>query len=215
MIEGDVITTPFTFVATAESIVNAGGIPIFVDIGEDKNINPDLIYPKISDETEAILPVHLFGRQADMKKIMKIAKEHDLFVIEDMAQSFGLPLKGDIGCLSFYPTKKLGGIGDGGMIITNKKWIADKIRLLRNHGSSPENKYFHEVIGENSRLDEIQAAVLRERLKHLPKNFKYDETKYYPYPLHLLPCFRYLGYHKGDFPVAEKIAYEVLEKRIK
>jgi dTDP-4-amino-4,6-dideoxygalactose transaminase len=205
--QGDeVITSPFTFIATAEAIVNAGTKPVFVDIRDDKNINPDLI--EITNKTEAILPVHLFGRELD-EKVYQIAKRYNLWVIEDMAQAFGNRLRGDVGCLSFYPTKILGACGDAGMVITNKKWIANKVRLLRNHGSSKKDKYLHSIIGFNSRLDEIQAAILREKLKHLPENFKYDETKYYPIPLHLQPCFRYLGYKKGDFPMAEKMANKV------
>lgn len=205
-IKGEVITTPFTFVATADAIVNAGAKPVFADIGGDKNIDGSLIKP--TKKTEAILPVHLFGKEPD-KKIYQIARKNKLKVIEDMAQAIGNRLRGDVGCISFYPTKKLGACGDAGMVITNKKWIADKIRLLRNHGSSPKEKYLNLIIGTNSRLDEIQAAILRVKLKHLPKNFKYDETKYYPKPLHLQPCFRYLGYKKGDFPVAEREAKKV------
>lgn len=210
-IKKDVITTTFTFIATAEAIVNAGAKPVFIDIGEDLNMDTSLL--NIGRRTEAVLPVHLFGRQANMKEIMKFAKDYNLRVIEDMAQAFGLPLTGDVGCLSFYPTKKLGACGDAGMVITNKKWIADKIRLLRNHGSSPKDKYLNLIIGTNSRLDEIQAAILREKLKHLPKEFSYDTTKYYPRPLHLQPCFRYLGYKKGDFPRAEAEAKKVFSNR--
>lgn len=207
-IKREVITTPFTFIATAEAIVNAGATPVFVDIGDDLNIDSSLI--KVSKKTEAILPVHLFGKSADMEQIMKIARRHKLKVIEDMCQAFGLPLRGDVGCLSFYPTKILGACGDAGMIITNKKWIADKVRLLRNHGSSPKDKYLNLIIGTNSRLDEIQAAILRVKLKHFnPKGFSYDKTKYYPRPLHLQPAFRYLGYHRGDFPTAEGMANKV------
>ena len=215
--KGDsVITTPFTFIATAGAIVEVGATPVFVDIGEDKNINADFIETVIWKNTKAILPVHLFGKSCDMGEITKIARKHKLFVVEDMAQAFGLPLRGDIDCLSFYPAKILGACGDAGMVITNRKWIADKVRLLRNHGMSEKKKYWHTILGTNARLDEIQAAILRVRLKHfaeLKKGFKYDEGKYYPYPLHLQPCFAYLGYKKGDFPNAEREAEKVRPKK--
>lgn len=160
--QGDeVITTPFTFIATAEVIARCGAKPVFVDIGDDLNIDASLIQKAITKRTKAILPVHLFGKQADMKMIMKIAKKYKLKVIEDSAQAFGVPLSGDIACLSFYPTKILGACGDGGMVITNNKKLADKVRILRNHGSSPKEKYLNVVLGVNSRLDAIQAAILR------------------------------------------------------
>jgi dTDP-4-amino-4,6-dideoxygalactose transaminase len=146
-----------------------------------------------------------------MKKIMHIARKYKLKVIEDLAQAFGTPLTGDIGGISFYPTKSLGAYGDAGIILTNSDKLNVKCRILRNNGSSLEEKYLHKEVGYNSRLDEIQAAVLNVRIKDTKKikNFKYDESKYYPLPLHLQPCFRYLGYHKGDFPQSEKFAQEV------
>jgi len=205
----EVITSPFTFVATSQSIANLGAIPVFVDIGEDLNINVNLIEEAITERTKCILPVNLFGKQADLRRIKSIARKYRLKVLEDSAQAFGLPLEGDMASISFYPTKKLGGMGDGGMIITNSKKLADKCFLLRNHGSDPKFKYNHLVVGYNSRLDEIQAAVLRYKLKSLPKYFSYDKSKYYPIPLHLQPCFAYLGYQEGDLPQAEKEATRV------
>lgn len=203
----EVITTPFTFVATAEAIIRTGANLVFVDIGEDELIDAKRIESSITRRTKAILPVHLFDNSCDMKTIKCIAKEYSLEVVEDMAQSFGLPLRGDVGCLSFHPTKKLGAYGDGGMVITNSRKIADKIKLLRNHGSSPKNKYYYKELGYNSRLDEIQAAILRVKLKHYDIRPTIERPNiYYPRPLHLQPAFKFLGYVKGDFPTAEKIA---------
>ena len=210
----EVITTPFTFIATAETISRVGAIPVFVDIDEDLNINADLIEKEITDSTKAIMPVHLFGKLADMEKILKIAKKYKLKVIEDACQAFGTKGvgQGDCTCFSFYPTKILGACGDAGMVATNNKKLADRIRLLRNHGSSPKNKYLHLELGINSRMDEIQAAILRVKLKHFKKTskgFSYPKNKYYPLPLHLQPCFNYLGYKKGDLPIAEKEANRI------
>lgn len=294
--QGDgVITTPFSFIATASSIVLAGGIPIFVDIDEGTfNISPARIEEllrqrakKRSDgwylkrnswiKLKAILPVHLYGQCADMEGIMMIARECKLKVIEDAAQSLGAECRlnqatkragsiGDAGCISFYPTKNLGGMGDGGMVVTNSQSIANAIRLLRVHGMG-RKKYIHEKLGYNSRLDALQAAGLRIKLRYLEswneerikiamnyRKFLKDseinqrvllpEVKegyrhiyhqfvirvrkkrdglrkylaqngigtevYYPLPLHLQPCFRYLGYKRGDLPFAERTAKEVL-----
>jgi len=169
----EVITTPFTFVATAEAIVYCGATPIFVDI-EPKTFNLDVscLEEKITSRTKAILPVHLYGQSCEMGKIMEVAKKYNLKVIEDCAQATGAEYQGkkvgtfgDAGCFSFFPTKNLGGFGDGGMILTNDQQVAEKIKSLRNHGS--KKTYHYEVIGYNSRLDEIQAAVLRIKLSHL------------------------------------------------
>ncbi len=175
--KNEIITTPFTFIATAEVIVNLGAKPVFVDIEPQTfNIDSSKIEKKITQRTKAIIPVHLFGQMVEMDKIMKIAKKHKLFVIEDAAQSFGAKYKekragsiGDLGCFSFFPSKNLGAYGDGGMIVTNNKELAEKIRLLRNHGSSPKEKYLDLILGTNSRLDSIQAAILRVKLKYLDK----------------------------------------------
>jgi dTDP-4-amino-4,6-dideoxygalactose transaminase len=169
----EVITTPFTFIATAEVIALLGARPVFVDICPDSfNIDPLLIEEKITKKTKAIIPVHLFGNPANMKPIMEIAKKYNLKVIEDCAQSFGAKYKdqttgtiGDAGCFSFFPSKNLGCYGDGGMVITKNEDIARQIRMLRNHGSSV--RYYHQEIGYNSRLDEIQAAILRVKLKRI------------------------------------------------
>jgi dTDP-4-amino-4,6-dideoxygalactose transaminase len=174
--EGDeVITTPFTFFATAESISIVGAKPVFVDIDPKTYcINPELIEDKITKRTKAIIPVHLFGQCADMDRILDIAKVNNLKVIEDTAQAMGATYKGrqagsmgDIGTLSFFPSKNLGGFGDGGMVITNNKELADKVRMLRVHGST--ERYIHSALGTNSRLDALQAAVLRVKLRHLNK----------------------------------------------
>ena len=271
-ISGGVITTPFTFFATAGAIHNAGATPVFADIEQDTyNIDAEeikgLLGSQSNKKVEAIIPVHLFGQAADMDEIMKIAEEHDLVVIEDAAQAIGEEYNGKkvgsmtIGCFSFFPSKNLGGYGDGGLITTNDDELADKIRTLRVHGAKP--KYYHHVIGYNSRLDTIQAAILSVKLNHLEewtdkrrdnarfyskalnnidelelpkiakrhifnqytirvKNGERDNLKefleeqgigtaiYYPLPLHLQPCFSFLGYREGDFPAAEKASEEVL-----
>ena len=264
----EVITTPFTFFATAGAIVRTGAKPIFVDIRPDTfNLDAALIEQKISPRTMAIMPVHLFGLSCDMNAITKIAKKHSLKVVEDAAQSFGAVYGnrqtgsfGDAGCLSFFPTKNLGGAGDGGMVVTSSEALADKIRVLRIHGS--KQKYFHEVVGINSRLDEIQAAVVGVKLKYLDRwnamrrahaafygnalrdlplklpvvpadsrhTFHLYSVRaprrdalvrflrsrgigcgvYYPLPLHLQPCYRDLGYKRGDLPESERASKEVL-----
>lgn len=172
--EGDeVITSPFTFIATAEAIAYVGATPVFADIDSTTfNIDPLKIREKITPRTRAIIPVHLFGLSADMKEIMDIAREHDLKVIEDCAQAFGAKYNGmpvgsigDTGCFSFYPSKNLGAYGDGGIMITNITDIYEKVRLLRNHGTTAP--YKHNFIGYNSRLDEIQAAILRIKLRRI------------------------------------------------
>ena len=264
----EVLTTPFTFFATAGSISRTGAKPVFVDIQADTfNLNPSLIEAKISRRAKAILPVHLFGLACDMKAIGAIAAKRSLKIVEDAAQSFGAQVGGrqtgsfgDAGCFSFFPTKNLGGAGDGGMVVTSSDDLADKIKVLRIHGS--RQKYFHEVVGINSRLDEIQAAVVGVKLKYLdrwnamrrahaeaynkafqglpirtpkaPKGFRHTyhlysiltekrnalaaflekrgigSGVYYPLSLHLQPCFKELGYRKGDFPAAEKVSGEIL-----
>jgi len=266
--EGDeVITTPFTFFATAEAVLYTGAKPVFVDIEQDTmNIDPAEIESKITERTKAIIPVHIFGHPADMDVILKIAGKHNLKIIEDCAQSFGSHTKGkktgsfgDTGCFSFYPSKNLGAFGDGGMILLNDSSIADDIRRLRNHGS--KGAYRHESVGFNSRLDEIQAGILlvkfrrideynnkrrqkaalynellsdtvvkpvekpdayhvyhqytirslkRDEIqKHLSKN-SISSVVYYPVPLHLQEAIGFLGYRKGDFPVAEETSEKVL-----
>ena len=169
----EVITSPYTFFATAGCIVRLGAKPVFVDIDPlTYNIDPLKIESAITERTRAIMPVHLFGQIADMDSILDIAQRHKLHVIEDAAQAIGADYKGrragsfgDLGCLSFYPSKNLGGMGDGGMVITNNEQMADRVRLLRNHGAHP--KYHHSLVGGNFRLDAIQAAILSVKLKYL------------------------------------------------
>lgn len=171
----EVITTPFTFFATAESVSLVGAKPVFVDIDPKTYcIKPELIEGKITKNTKAIMPVHIFGQCADMYKILEIARLNNLKVIEDAAQAMGATYKGkqagsmgDAGALSFFPSKNLGGFGDGGMVITNNKTIADKIKMLRVHGSTI--RYLHSEVGTNSRLDALQAAILSVKLKYLNK----------------------------------------------
>ena len=278
--QGDrVITTPYTFFATAGSIARLNAIPVFVDIEPDTyNIDPNKLEHVIKKQSaaqrsrlKAVIPVHLYGQCAEMEPILKLSKKYRLAVVEDAAQTIGAEYKGkragaigDFGCFSFYPSKNLGGFGDGGMVITNNEKLAEKVRILRVHGSKP--KYYHKFVGINSRLDEIQAAVLRIKLKHLKtwENNRMEGAKrynklfqdaglldvvslptarpynrhvfnqyiirvkkrdnlrehlakegigteiYYPVPLHLQQCFKYLGYKKRDFPVSEKAAKETL-----
>ena len=169
----EVITTPLTFVCTANVIAMLGARPVFVDINRDTfNIDADRIEEACSDITKAIMPVHLYGQPADMDAIMDIAKRHNLYVIEDCCQAIGAEYKGkkvgsfgDIGCYSFFPTKNLGGMGDGGMAVTNSDYLKDRMIALRNHGGAV--RYHHDEIGVNSRLDEIQSAILRVKMKYI------------------------------------------------
>jgi len=171
----EVITTPFSFVATAGSIAYVGAKPVFVDIDPVTfNIDPKRIEAAITPRTRAIMPVHLFGLSADMDPILQLAKAHNLIVIEDAAQAIGSKYNnrfvgtlGDFGCFSFFPSKNLGAAGDGGLITTNNLAFDERLRMLRMHGS--KTKYFHELLGTNSRLDGLQAAVLRVKLRHLDR----------------------------------------------
>ena len=174
--EGDeVITTPFTFFATAGSISRLGAKPVFVDIEpETFNIDPNQIESKITNKTRAILPVHLYGQCAEMDSILDLARKNNLTVIEDAAQAIGSEYKGrragsigDYGCFSFFPTKNLGGFGDGGMVTMNSEELYEQVKILRVHGSEP--KYYHKVIGGNFRIDAIQAAVVLAKLKYLDR----------------------------------------------
>jgi dTDP-4-amino-4,6-dideoxygalactose transaminase len=182
---GDGVIIPsFTFFATAGAVVNAGATPIFVDIDPQTfNIDPESVrkvvenppvtrYTSRVTKIKAIIPVHLYGQPADMDEIMAIASEHDLYVIEDVAQAIGAEYKGKkvgtighLGCFSFFPTKNLGAYGDGGLVVTDDDELAERARMLRVHGSKP--KYFHHIVGTNSRLDALQAAILRAKLPHL------------------------------------------------
>ena len=268
----EVITTPYTFFATAGAIARVGATPVFVDIDPvTYNINPALLEEKITARTKAIIPVHLYGQSADMDTIMEIAKRHGLVTIEDAAQSIGAECNGrragsigDYGCLSFFPSKNLGCFGDAGMVVTSSKEKAHRVEILRNHGMEP--KYHHHFIGGNFRMDALQAVVLNIKLPHLDewttrrqliamdyynllddisgvvlpqtapwttrhvfnqfviritgdkRQVVWDALKkaeigcdvYYPIPLHLQPCFAYLGHRQGDFPESEKAAAETL-----
>ena len=267
---GDEVIIPVnTAIPAAMAIVAAGAKPKFVDIKEATfNIDPSKIEKLITKRTKAIMPVHLYGNPCDMDNVSKIARKHKLFVVEDASQSHGAIYKNkkvgslsDLACFSFYPTKNLGCYGDGGMVVTNGKKLTEKIHYLRNYGQI--SRYICRIKGINSRLDEVQAAILRVKLKHLDafnkrrieiatrynKNLKniaeiespcenkstkhvfylyvirskkrnklkaYLEQKkikseiHYPIPLHLQEAFRCLGYRKGDFPVGERVAREIL-----
>lgn len=272
----EVITTPFTFFATAGAIHNAGARPVFVDIERDTfNIDPSQVEAVITPRTRAIIPVHLFGQMADMSTLREIADGHGLFLLEDAAQAIGARQEidgewvttgqvGDAAAFSFFPSKNLGGFGDGGMVVTNDDRLAERLRRLRVHGGL--RTYYHEEVGTNSRLDALQAAVLHAKLPHLARWSAarrrnaawYDErfadlersgkverprvlesnesiynqytlrvrerdalrewlesrgvgsSIYYPLPLHLQPCFEYLGYEAGALPVSEEAAGEVI-----
>ena len=182
-----VVTTPYTFFSTAGSITRLGAVPLFVDINPDSyNMDPAALETFLDGLTmkdggcvttdglrvKAVMPVHLYGQAADMDPILELANKYNLFVVEDAAQAIGSEYKGrragsmgDVGCFSFFPSKNLGAFGDGGMITTSSEAIRDKVVMLRNHGSKP--KYYHTFVGLNSRLDAIQGAVLRVKLKHL------------------------------------------------
>ncbi|KEJ92342.1 DegT/DnrJ/EryC1/StrS family aminotransferase [Synergistes jonesii] len=273
----EVITTPFTFFATASCITRNGGTPVFADVDPfTYNIKSEEVLSKLTPRTRAVLPVHLFGQMCPLEEIKDELKSRGVVLIEDCAQSIGAHRMiegrvarsgsvGDMGCFSFFPTKNLGCYGDGGLVsVACDEDLASRIKRLRVHGAG--DTYFHEEVGINSRLDALQAAILRVRLRHLegwneerrivaeryaelfaendllesvtlPAEAKggfhvfhqyvvrakrRDELQkflaargvttrvYYPLPLHLQHCFSYLGYKKGDFPVAEMLADEVL-----
>jgi dTDP-4-amino-4,6-dideoxygalactose transaminase len=171
----EVITPPFTFIATAEAIAYVGATPVFVDIDPQTfNLDPALTARAVTGRTRAILPVHLFGQPADLVPLKQLCDEHGLLLIEDCAQSFGATYAGRqtgswgaLGCFSFFPSKNLGCYGDGGMIATSDDRLAEQVRMLRNHGSRV--RYHHDIIGYNSRLDELQAAILRVKLRHIDR----------------------------------------------
>ncbi|MDT5262754.1 MAG: hypothetical protein QOC61_1758 [Acidobacteriota bacterium] len=270
----EVVTTPFTFFATAGAIARTGARPVFADIEpRTYNIDPALMEAVVTERTRALMPVYLYGQCADVDEIACVARRHNLPVIEDAAQAIGAQDKGRqagsvgaTGCFSFYPTKNLGAAGEAGLVTTNDERLAERLRRLRVHGGATE--YHHEEVGFNSRLDTLQAAVLRVKLPHLDSwsdarreradaytrllsEAGLDEfvkppfvragvrhifhqyvirvaaerrdpllehlkqngvgTKvYYPVPLHLQPCFAYLGHREGDFPESERAARETL-----
>jgi len=263
----EIITTPFTFIATAEAVVLTGAKPVFVDIDPHTfNIDPREVEEKITVRTRGIIAVDVFGNPADYGALREIARDYGLFVLQDGAQSLGAiregkksPGMGDVGITSFFPAKPLGCFGEGGMIFTDSDEIAKKALCLRNHGQT--SRYVHKFIGKNSRLDEIQAAVLLAKLTHFEEELAVRQEKaekyrnafnglaglqkiengvtstyaqfsilcdrrdelarfladrgiptaiHYPVPLHLQECFDFLGYRKGDFPVAEEISSKVI-----
>lgn len=263
----EVIVQSNTYIASVMGVTINGATPVFVEPDEFYGIDASKIEEKITDRTKAILVVHLYGQACEMDTICSIARKHNLYLVEDCAQSHGACYNGqmtgtfgDIGCFSFYPSKNLGAFGDGGAIVTDNPRIAEDMKVYRNYGS--EKRYYNKVAGTNSRLDEIQAGLLRVRLSHLdemaqekaaiadrydrelvndafslPKRrenanhifhqyvirtqyreklIKYLEEKeigtiiHYPIPPHLAEAYEYLGFHKGDFPVAERFADEVL-----
>ena len=172
--EGDEVIVPsFTFFATASAVTRLGAKPVFVDIEADTfNIDIDCVEAAITNHTKAIIPVHLFGQPVDMPRLVALTKKHSINIVEDAAQSIGASIGGkpiggfgDLGCISFYPTKNLGGFGDGGMIVTNDEALRDDLRMLANHGMRP--RYYHHVVGINSRLDSMQAAGLNAKIRHL------------------------------------------------
>jgi dTDP-4-amino-4,6-dideoxygalactose transaminase len=171
----EVILPSFTFFATASAVARLGARPVFVDIEPDTfNLDPTAVQRHLTHKTKAILPVHLYGQCAEMAPLVDLALKHDIAVVEDAAQAIGAEYAGqragtigDIGCFSFYPTKNLGAFGDGGLLTTNRDHLADKLRLLRVHGMQP--RYHHHLLGINSRLDSIQAAVLNVKLPHLDR----------------------------------------------
>lgn len=265
----DVIVPAFSFVATAGAVSAVGARPVFADIEPGTfNLDPAQVESKITAKTRAVIPVHLYGLPAEMDRIAELAARHGLLVIEDNAQAIGASYHGrrtgsfgELGCVSFYPSKNLGAYGDAGMILTDSEDLAARLRALRNHGQT--GKYVSETQGWNSRLDEIQAAVLRVKLRHLdawkaarqahaarytallgslpgvvtpgvpghaehvyhqytirvPERNRVKEflagrgiasAVYYPLPLHLQPLYSKLGCRRGDLPVAERAAEEVL-----
>ena len=272
--DDEVVTTPFTFFATASAIARVGAVPRFVDIDPlTCNIDPSLLESAITSRTRAIMPVHLYGQCADMDAVLDAAARHNLPVVEDAAQAIGAEDRGRkagsmgaAGCFSFYPTKNLGAAGDAGILTTNDRDLDERLRRLRVHGGLTE--YMHIEVGINSRLDTVQAALLRVKLPHLDdwsqarrdraaiytqlldeaglssvvtplkvrgdarhiyhqyivrvangrrdalmEHFKQNDigTKvYYPVPMHLQDCFRYLGHREGDFPETERAALETM-----
>lgn len=227
----EVITTPFTFIATAEAISRVGAKPVFCDIDpETYNIDPDKIEERITPRTKALLPVHLYGMPCQMDKIMAIVNKHKLKLVEDCAQSFGSEYKnkkvgafGDCGCLSFFPAKTLGCYGDGGMIVTDKEEVAQKAKILRNHGSG--KKYFYGVHGFNSRLDTLQAAILRVKLRYIDVwiDKRIENARYYNELLQVslkkektLECKHTFNYYivKVKSDIREKVQNRLKEKLI-
>lgn len=204
----EVITTTNSFFATAEAIANAGARPVFADVDEYYNIDPEKIEEKITKKTKAVMPVHLFGQPAEMQAINEVAEKHSLAVIEDSAQAHGAEYNGkrtgslaDIGCFSFYPAKNLGALGEAGAVTTSNPEFAEKIMLLRAHGEKPKNT--HTVIGYNYRMEGLQGAILKVKLKHLDR-WNNERRKHSAYYKKLL-----LENKKIDLPLENKKAKHV------
>lgn len=264
--DDEVITPVNSFISTTFAITELGATPVFVDIDPTTHqIDVDGARKKITKKTKVILPVHLYGSPCQIDELIKIARKHDIHVVEDACQAHGAKFAGKrlgtfgiMGVFSFYPGKNLGAYGYGGAICTNSQKIADKLRLLRNFGQRV--RYYHDIVGKNSKLDDLQAAVLRVKLKHLdswnkkrgdrakiyktgladlsmPQIVEKGESNYhlfvvevnrrnelqkylvsrgimaqihYPVPIHLQKCYKYLGYKRGDFPMAERAASRIL-----
>jgi dTDP-4-amino-4,6-dideoxygalactose transaminase len=232
----EVITSSFTFVATAETIALLGATPVYVDIDpKTYNLDVEQIASRITSRTKAILPVHLYGQPADLEPLLKLAAERGLKLIEDAAQAIGAQYHGrsvgtlgDIGCFSFFPSKNLGACGDAGALVTNDAALAERCRMVTLHGS--KERYHHEILGVNSRLDTLQAAVLRVKLRHLETwteaririAHRYDEALqglksqaighaiHYPLPLNLQPAYRGYVPEGTRFPVAEAVSREII-----
>ena len=266
--EGDEVIVPAnTFIATVLGVTENRATPVFVEPDEYYNLDPDKVEAAVTARTKAILCVHLYGQACRMDKIRTIAQKQHLYLLEDCAQSHGCRFDGrvtgsfgDIGCFSFYPTKNMGAFGDSGAVVTDREDVTEKIRMLRNYGSKV--KYYNEIEGVNSRLDELQAALLSVKLAHMEeitlqrkqlaqvylegivngalrlptiapgaehvyhqfvvyaqdrdglqrylKELGIGTQIHYPVPPHLAECYRYLGYQKGDFPIAERYASHLL-----
>lgn len=207
----EVITSPYSFFATAGAITRVGATPVFVDIDPATyNINPGLIEQATTPRTKAIIPVHLYGQCADMGPILEIARKHSLAVIEDAAQAIGAEYSdgeraggmGAVGCFSFFPTKNLGALGDGGMVVTHDPDIAERVRVLRVHGS--ESKYYHKRVGGNFRLDAIQAAVLNVKLAYLDQWTRQRQENAQEYLL----LFKESGLIENQRVILPKMVYE-------
>jgi len=222
----EVITVPNTFIATVEAICLCGATPVFVDVNElDFTMDPNKLEAKITEKTKAIIPVHLYGQMADMDPIMNIAKKHNLIVIEDACQAHGAEYKnqkagsiGDAACFSFYPGKNLGAYGEAGAVVTDDRDIYDKIKMFRDHGQS--KKYYHDILGWNSRMDGLQGAILSVKLKHIDdwNNCRINNAAYYSSTIHnsdkiTLPRCRPENKHIYHiFPLIVQKRDEVLEK---
>ncbi len=214
----EVVTSTYSFFATAGAIVRVGARPVLVDIDPVTfNLNPEQLTAAITPRTKAVMPVHLFGLSADMDPILAAAAARTpVPIIEDAAQAIGATYRGRpaggigaIGGFSFFPSKNLGAFGDAGLLTTNDANFATRARLLRNHGMEP--KYYHHAVGANFRMDALQAAILRVKAPHLAAWTEARRVNAsHPVPFHLQPCFTYLGYRQGDFPVAERAADESL-----